>query len=308
MNVGLSDRQKLFYDLFGYLVIPGLMADVIEEITDEFEATFAKYSDETRVRTNFIDDNARLRGLLDDPRIDAIPARLLGEDYSFQNSTGSLFAGDTDWHPNRAPKPYRYNVVAMYLDPVGPDTGALRVIPGSHKPGQYREEVMPIVAGHNSREGLDYLDAEDLESIAIYLAQELEDGFGSGGQPGRYLEALGLSGPDIPAAILTSEPGDVVIMDESILHSAWGGSGRKRQLRFGFAEHCTDEHLPTFLKHLIQTRAPWGTDHVYSGALVSTADERRMRHLAQPLACSDQIYTVVHRLRELMPERFSMTP
>jgi len=36
----LTPKQKAFFETFGYLVLPGLLADEIDWITEEFEAVF----------------------------------------------------------------------------------------------------------------------------------------------------------------------------------------------------------------------------------------------------------------------------
>ncbi len=46
------------------------------------------------------------------------------------------YIGDTRWHPDHRVDPTEdcYGIkFAFYLDAVGPDTGALRLVPGSHK-------------------------------------------------------------------------------------------------------------------------------------------------------------------------------
>lgn len=314
----LSEQQKRFYDLFGYLVIPGLLADVLEDITTEFDTEFAKHSDaEGQVPTfltNFIDDNERLRSLLDDPRIDSIAAGLLGDDYNYLFSYGNRFGGDSDWHPNQESEPYPYLLIGMYLDPVGADTGALRAIPGSHKAGTYRDEVQRVIAGPRTKH-LDEVDAHDVDAIAEALAAEISAytqraPLDPRQDPSSYTQTLGLAGHEVPAAVLATEPGDVVVFNERTIHSAWGGTGRiRRQLRLGFAGHCSAEHLPALRKHITwtMTATHWKDhaykDRVYDEALIATAGEQRMRHLVQAISVEDQLPKVVQRIRELVPER-----
>jgi ectoine hydroxylase-related dioxygenase (phytanoyl-CoA dioxygenase family) len=313
----LSEQQKRFYDLFGYLVIPGLLANAIEDITTEFDAKFARHSDaEGQVPSflnNFIDDNERLRSLLDDARIDGIAADLLGDDYNYLFSYGTRFGGDSDWHPNQEPEPYPYLLIGMYLDSVGADTGALRAIPGSHKDGAYRDDVQRIIAGPRTRH-LDEVDARDVDAVAEVLTAEISaytqrSPLDPRQDPSSYTQTLGLAGPEVPAAVLATEPGDVIVFNERTIHSAWGGTGRiRRQLRLGFAGHCPDEHLPALQKHITWTMTiPHWRDHaykehVYDEALIATAGEQRMRHLVQAISVEDQLPKVVQRIRELVPE------
>ena len=75
----LSDQQLGFYRTFGYLGFPGLMADRLGEIIDEFEAVWERHGGgddgrphEGTVRSclvPFVDQSEYLSSLLDDPRI-----------------------------------------------------------------------------------------------------------------------------------------------------------------------------------------------------------------------------------------------
>jgi hypothetical protein len=40
----LTDQQKRFFDLFGYLALPALLADVIDEVTNECEAVWSRHN------------------------------------------------------------------------------------------------------------------------------------------------------------------------------------------------------------------------------------------------------------------------
>lgn len=314
MTEVLSDQQKRFYGLFGYLVIPGLMTDVIEDITTEFDAEFARHADANGKLPSHlpsgVDNNERLRSLVDDPRIDGIAAGLLGEDYNYLYSHCARFGGDTDWHPNQEAQPYPFLQIAMYLDPVGADTGALRVIPGSHKSGTYRDEVQSIIGGPR-QDALTTVDADDVDGIAESLAATLA-GLASARMspnpsqsPDHYTKTLGLTGAEVPAAVLASQPGDVVVFDEGTVHGAFGGIGRiRRQLRFGVAGHCSDEQLPALRKHItwMMAHQHWQShsfvDRLNGEALMASASEQRMRHLVQAMSVEDQLPEVAQRLRE----------
>src|SRR5689334_13008664 len=148
----LTPQQKAQMDLFGFLVFPGLMNDRIDGIIESFEATFAEYGgghfgkahDGTKRSCilPFIDQTDNLSSLLDDPRVDGIFTSLLGEDYNYIGSDGNFYVGDSGWHSDtdwrgmsRGQPPRLFYKMAFYLDPVNASTGALRVIPGSHRFG-----------------------------------------------------------------------------------------------------------------------------------------------------------------------------
>jgi ectoine hydroxylase-related dioxygenase (phytanoyl-CoA dioxygenase family) len=80
-----------------------------------------------------------------------------------------------------------------YLEPVGADSGALRVIPGSHHP-QFREAL-------------------------------------------RELGSTGLRDSSLPAHVVATEPGDLLLLDEHVLHASFGG-GIRRQWRVDYLEEA----------------------------------------------------------------------
>ena len=185
----------------------------------------------------------------------------------------------------------------IYLDPVGVDNGALRVVPGSHKVGDaFAEDAIRALMGE-PRRGPQFMP-DDPDGIAEFLAE-----FGTNRaerEDRRQQErdrALGVSGSDIPAVVLASEPGDVVVFNPNLLHSAWGGGDRRRMFALGFCEHVSDAHLPALRKNIA-----WGAmylrERVFEEAFVATADPQRMRHLAQMIANEDVLPGIVQRLRE----------
>ena len=74
--------------------------------------------------------------LLEDERFWSITAQLYGEDALGLGVDANRYVGDTLWHPdhNADPTADCYGIkFAFYLDPVGADSGALRLVPGSHR-------------------------------------------------------------------------------------------------------------------------------------------------------------------------------
>ena len=80
----------------------------------------------------FIDQSDELSSLLDHPRLHALVTEILGEDFSYLGSDGNFYVGDTPWHRDGQHRGLRFIKLAIYLDPLDGDSGALRVIPGSH--------------------------------------------------------------------------------------------------------------------------------------------------------------------------------
>ena len=150
----LSTQQKKFFEQFGYLHFPGLLNDSINSIIDEFETVWAKcqtvkHTGEQRTMFpgNFICQTPKLCALMDDPRIQGMCEGVMGADYQYAGGDGNFYSGDTHWHSDLMPKCGFYKhcmhiKIAFYLDPVTRDTGALRVIPGSHIPGDRFSDTM----------------------------------------------------------------------------------------------------------------------------------------------------------------------
>ena len=72
----------------------------------------------------------------EDPRFSEVAEKLYGDDVFFVVSDANRYVGNTGWHPDHNVDPTKdcYGVkFAYYLEPVDAETGALRLIPGSHK-------------------------------------------------------------------------------------------------------------------------------------------------------------------------------
>src|SRR5262249_30714371 len=143
--VKLSAQQVAYFQTFGFLKFPGLLADVIGDIIDAFEGIWAEHGGghhgkphDGRARSTivpFIDQSERLCALLDDERIVGIASSLLGDDFNYTGSDGNYYVGDTNWHSDGWHPKYIYVKIGLYLDPLTRDTGCLRLIPGSHRIG-----------------------------------------------------------------------------------------------------------------------------------------------------------------------------
>jgi len=249
----LSPQQIDFMDTFGYLHVPGLIADRIAEVDEAFETLMRRNGGDAHDGSKrfcmvpFINHCAYLCTLLDDPRIHGIASALLGEDYQYWNSDGNYYAGDTGWHSDTQwPEPIRFYKMAIYLDRMTRDSGALRVIPGSHRFGEGYAEVL---------------------QEQLYVRKNFW-----GAADGR----------DVPAVALETEPGDLVISNHSTKHSAWGGNQRRRMFTLvytGLHEGGDDlEAYRAFLEQVGYTkREVFGP----GGPLLETAPPQRLRHLRQ---------------------------
>lgn len=78
-----------------------------------------------------------MASLLEDPRFFDAAEQLLGAPALGWLVDANRYVGNTGWHPDASTDPAVGEVPGVkfvfYLDPVGADTGALRVVPGSHR-------------------------------------------------------------------------------------------------------------------------------------------------------------------------------
>nr|WP_241265803.1 phytanoyl-CoA dioxygenase family protein [Streptomyces boncukensis] len=112
------------------------------------------------------------------------------------SSDVNVLVGDSYWHSDGFYDEGLYLRAVVYGEPTDAAGGALRVIPGSHRPeGGWQGEPVRQLMEHD--------------------------------------RALGLRGDEIPATVLATRPGDVVVFHTNVLHSAWNGS-RRRQWAWNF--------------------------------------------------------------------------
>jgi hypothetical protein len=218
LDVALSPQQVAFFEAFGFLRLPGLLCDRIGEITAAFEEVFASdvvkeesiqrvHDYEPRLIVSNITDHHEVLGRLPrDPGVHAIVQSLMGQGqpYEYAGSDGNLYFCDTYWHSDIFGSPLRQFHVkfSIYLDPVDESSGAIRVIPGSH-------------------------------FINEGFSRSLRKGFK---EPTEVESAFGVSAIDIPAVVLPSRPGDVIVWNYRIVHAAFNGPPRRRHLSFGFRQ------------------------------------------------------------------------
>ncbi len=250
----LTSHQIDFMDTFGYMHFPGLLKDRIDAIDQAFEALMSQHGSQTHdaqrrlCMAPCINHSPYLCTLLDDDRIHGIATGLLGDDYQYWNSDGNYYVGDTQWHSDTVwPEPIRFFKMALYLDPMTKESGALRVIPGSHRFG---------------------------EGFAETVHQQLS---------GEKVSWGGLPGDEVPAVALETQPGDLVVFNHSTKHSAWGGGRRRRMFTIVFTHrHTQDSRLEAFhevvSKHGYTKREVFGSA---DGPLLATATPNRLRHLQQ---------------------------
>jgi len=274
MGARLSDQQVAFFQTYGYLGFPGLLADRIDRIIEEFESVWASRGGghygkphDGKARScivPFIDQTEYLASLVDDPRIRAIAETFMGDDFNYMGSDGNYYAGDTGWHSDGWHPKTLHVKIAFYLDEVTRDTGCLRVIPGSHRVGTpYSEDIHQRI--------------------------------------GRCRDEWGIAPNEVPAAALETKPGDIVCFNHNTKHAAFGGGTRRRMFTINLCERYPEERIQE-LRDYISGAARFWIDRVYGDAMVRTADADRMVHLEQVMANDGHLAALSQAARERMAE------
>jgi hypothetical protein len=219
----LTKSQVAYFKTFGFLKIPTLFALDMDRIREGFEEVFAnepselldprnpyhrardpRYEEETReIIPAFIDRSSKLSWLRDDPRTVAVAKGLLGDGYAYAESDGNLFNCDVYWHFDAygAIEGVEHIKLSFYLDELHHDTGALRVIPGSHFESTYAKKLYRGIAH----------------------------------KPARVRDYYGVSVEEIPSWTLDVTPGDLIVGNFRTLHGSFNGAARRRLFTVNFS-------------------------------------------------------------------------
>lgn len=212
----VTEQQISFWKTFGYLVFRNVFPkDEIDQIRHDFDAVMAKEQEgklftgeETQTILWFVEHSPSLARLVTDERIYNKVEQLLGPGFIWCLSDGNYYVGDTQWHGGAGePQVLQSIKIAIYPDTVTRETGCLRVIPGSHIP-EYQKGLK-------------------------LLRQQFDD---------PSSKPFGVSGAEMPATALESQPGDMVFFSEDLWHSSFGGrSGRRMFTLIYYGNPDTEE-------------------------------------------------------------------
>ncbi|MEU3096485.1 phytanoyl-CoA dioxygenase family protein [Streptomyces sp. NPDC006967] len=179
---------------FGFVHLRNCAASLIEQLEGEFEGLIGVEEGERP------EERVTVRGVMDDmpalARLAALPLvtslcdGFFGTAHHVITSDLNLLVGDSYWHSDGFYGTPFLRFVG-YMEPLNGDNGALRFLPGSQTTDSgWQGEATRDVMKHETQ--------------------------------------LGVSGADLPAAVVETEPGDVVVFDTNVLHSAWNGTCRRQ--------------------------------------------------------------------------------
>jgi hypothetical protein len=197
-----THQQIEHFRAFGFVVARGLFTDhetktlkaeVTAALTDEFGALGTDTDPEGTggIRGDYLplalDRTPFSQALIaDDPRLFQGSVELLGETTVPKLPLATCFTSNAGWHNDHGPDLGGLKFL-VHLDPRTGDTGALRVLPGSHT-------------------------ADFAARLRTYWA----------GDPA----ASGFEGWPVPDVVLETAPGDVIAFDAHLAHRSTGGEKR----------------------------------------------------------------------------------
>jgi hypothetical protein len=180
---------------FGFVLLrqffdPGPLAAEIDRVMHHGPVSLSEASGGAEIHFQYVPmmtaETPNSLALLD--RTEVVAATFLGGPVLPTRAKGVRYWGDTPWHPDSA-VPVASVGVAAYLESLGAGSGALRVMPGSHRP-------------------------------------EFGDAL-------RALGVVGKPAETLPAHVVVTEPGDMILFDEHLFHASFGG-GLRRQWRIDY--------------------------------------------------------------------------
>lgn len=210
----ITNQQKTFFDVFGYLVFPGLFKDRMPVVTQAFDAMFRDnekdvvpwqhvvHGDKPRfIMPGITTRSPVLKSLAEDPVLQSIVDGVLGQPNQLIGTDGNIYECGTRWHTDITGLPYncRNVKVIFYLDPMKAGEDAFRIIPGSHN--------------HTDR-------------FAKSLKQTIKT----------VNETMGIAVNEVPSVEVPTVPGDVVVFDARAWHCVPYAGNRRRMMSFIFAD------------------------------------------------------------------------
>ena len=231
----ITEGQRAHFKTFGFLILKqAFSSEEMKTITHEFDQLIDANEPQTldneeqiKLVVPFIEESPQLAKLAEDDRIYETVEKLLGSGFIWGGSEGQDGRASADWHSDRPGISELFFTrikVHLYLDPTTKNMGALRVIPGSHRMPLHELLVKQLLKY--------YFKQSAKEDVPIAS------------------NALGVTGTEMPSFALESNPGDIVLFNQSLFHAVYGGLGmQRRYIALKFAENpTTEKHIASLKK------------------------------------------------------------
>lgn len=208
----MSDWDKLNFETFGVLCKQQAFSkSEMQDITSEFDKLMGNgrdgewWGERGKQMWPLVELSPKLISLAEDDRIYGTVERLLGPDFIWAGSEGNVNVNyQHRWHSDRPGEhqlDYKRVKIMFYLDSLTADSGALRVMPGSHR--------MPM-----------HMDLFELQGL----------------QDDPEARPFGVDASELPGMALESEPGDVVFFNQSLYHAMFNGWPGRRYFALKYAQ------------------------------------------------------------------------
>ena len=209
----LNAEQLQLFKTFGFLILKNAVApEEVQKLREEWtrraeEAARIVPFDGSKTRDMLpVETTPFTTALFEDDRLAGVGEQIFGK-LICANPNIHRYVGDSKWHYDAGGYDAYGIKFAIYLDPVRADSGALRVIPGTHlRP--YHDEVSRF---------------DPIGSRWSRAAATPE-------QKKRALEGIS----SIPCYVCDSDPGDVVAFDLRTYHASLGGKVDRRMCSFTY--------------------------------------------------------------------------
>ena len=261
----LTDTEVGQFHTFGYVAVRGcLSADLVRRVEGAHARLIARtpryaYFDpdsRTRMMAGFVEEDDVFSELIEHPKIMEAMRDIDGTEFLYLGGC-DIWSNldDTPWHsdsvPGQLPEGAANFKTAIYLDESAEDDGSLNVVAGSHHP--------------------------QLAAAMLRNLGHLEGGI----RPRLRIDRHGVPG----AVAVTSKPGDVVIFNTSLFHSAWRRNDGKprRNLFFSYVRDPREDPilLSQLRAQLDGLKSKRESPYIYSKKLIDMAGPGREKMAAR---------------------------
>ena len=235
----LDIGKKHFFEAFGFLHLRGVIKphEVMEirmellRIFDE-DRSGEPYEGNRRQQIDAVVEHSQLLApFATDSRILTPVNELLGDGVIWIGSDANLYVGDTGWHSDGSNLDYRRIKALFYLDALTLNTGALQLIAGSHRAPMH-SCLAPL------------LQRSDKTITPYGVVAPLRDQAGT--------PVLGTPVGELPAVGIATVPGDVVLFDQNIWHSSYGGSIARMMFTMNYGEDPTSKTQKAYVREMYE--------------------------------------------------------
>lgn len=222
----LSESHVRHFETFGFLLLPNLFSSSeMERLSADADRLFKTDCEEhqftgkeRQLIQGFVEQSTALSELIDDDRVFGTVSQLLASDIMWIGSDGNRYVGETGWHPDGSNLSCQRIKVLFYLDPLTVKTGALRVIPGSHR-DPFHSILQALLQRHDA-------------TITPY-------GVRASVRTNPRESGYAVAPEKVPSYAVETMPGDVVFFDQNIWHASFGGRPGRRMFTLNYAKTPT---------------------------------------------------------------------